>query len=274
MSEYLPYSEQHSIQEAKVALHFQHEFGQQDVERSRDAVAAELKDLLPRSAEIRGSSVAFNLTDPSAPTPMPPVPDHLVGFEFTKIRGDSRPARSLRLVNNSLEVSISDYERWEITLNDTIGYIRTTLALLPLDANPIMAADLQFIDRFAFNGTLDDVDASLLFQQGGDYIAKRCFTSGPLWHCHTGWFDMHPNGRILNHLNIGSAFVDSSPTVTIDHNAVFQLNSPRQSIDALLQPIEENIGLRDILNWLHGRNKQILSELLTQEMQDKIGLQK
>ena len=274
MSEYLPYSDQHSIQEAKIALHFLHEFGQQDVERARSAVETDLKGVLPRSTEIRGSSVAFDVTNPNAPVPMPPVPDHLSGFEFSRIRGDSRSARVLRLVNNLLEVSISDYERWESTRDDSMDYIRTALSALPLDANPIMAVNLQFIDRYAFSGTLDNVDARLLFQYDNDHIAKQCFKAGPLWHCHTGWFDWHESGRVLNHLNIGSTFVDSSPTITIDHAAVSQLDPPRRSTDTLFNPPNESDGLGVILDRLHDRNKAILSELLTQEMQNRIGLQK
>ena len=250
MSKYLPYSGQHSIQEAKIALHFLRESGQQDVERAQCAAETDLRDELPRAEEIRGSSVRFDVTNPNAPAPMSPVPDHLAGFELTRIRGDSRPSRALRLLNNLLEVSILDYERWDITREDSIRYIRTVLSALPLDVNPIMAVNLQFVDRYAFNGAPDDVDVGLLLQEGSHYIARNSFAAGALWHCHTGWFDVRQGGRALNHLNIGSTFVNSSPTVTIDHNAVFQLDEPRQSTDALLRPSDENNGLVAILDCL------------------------
>ena len=62
MGEYLPYADQHSIQEAQVALHFQHDFDQQEITSAR--AGADLKDVLPRSAELRGGSVTVDLSNP------------------------------------------------------------------------------------------------------------------------------------------------------------------------------------------------------------------
>ncbi len=47
MNEYLPYSDHHSIQEARVAVHFQRAFHQFDVERARWMAEADLKLDLP-----------------------------------------------------------------------------------------------------------------------------------------------------------------------------------------------------------------------------------
>ena len=274
MSKYLPYSGQHSIQEAKIALHFLRESGQQDVERAQGAAETDLRDELPRSSEFREIAGTFDVTRQDAPVPIPYGPMQLTGFEISKVKGDGRPARALRLVNNLLEVSVSDYERWEITRDDSLRYFQTALSVLPLDSNPVMAVNLQFIDRYTFNGPPHDVDVSLLFRDGSDYIARHCYASGPLWHCHTGWFESSDGdgGRVLHHLNIGSNIVDLSPAATVDHNVVFQFGVPRQSMGTLFEPPNETDGISDILDRLHERNKTILRELLTQEMQSEIGL--
>ncbi len=226
---------------------------------------------------MRGGEITFDTTNPDTPIHTSTAPARLVGFvgfERSRITGNGQPARILRLADNLLSVSILDYESWEIARRDSITYMLTVMSHLPLDANPIMAANLQFINRYAFSGDLGAANASLLFQDDNKYIAERCFTAGPLWHCHTGWFDdAHGCGRVLNHLNVASTVVDQCPTITIDHNAVFQLNAPRQSTDALLKPLDENAGFDAILDQLHDRSKMILCDLLTPEMSIKIGLQ-
>ena len=122
MSEYLPYSDQHSIQEAKVALQFLHEFGQQDVERAQSASETALQDELPRSSEFRKLTGTFDVTRNDAPAALPHGPMQLAGIELSNVKGDGKPARILRLVNNLLEVSVADYKRWEITRDDSLRY--------------------------------------------------------------------------------------------------------------------------------------------------------
>ena len=274
MSEYLPHSGQHSIQEAQVALHFQQGFDQQHIALARDTAESVLKCDLPRVVEMRQGALTVNMSNPDEPVPMPTEPTQLAGFELAKIQGNGTAARSLRLLNNLLSISIFDYERWEAMRRDSVRYLRSVLSLLPLNANPVMALSLQFVDRYAFNGTLENANARLLLNDGNQYVAEHCFSAGPLWHCHTGWFDDHANGRILNHLNISSTVVDLSPTVTIDHNAVFQFGSPRQTVDSLFNsPSDDTAGLCPVLDKLHDSNKAILTALLTQEMQSRIGLQ-
>ena len=266
---YLPYSEKHSVQEAQIALHFQAPFDQPDIERARNAAAADLKGALPRAAEMLGST--FTIDAASGEMTVAPLQPALAGFERSRVRGDGKPAGTLRLAGAALSVSVANYEGWEIARRQSIAYMLVTLSQLPLNVNPVMRVSLQFIDRYAFNGALDKADARLLFRDDSEYIARRCFTAGPLWHCHTGWFDQHIHGRILNHLNIASAVIDECPTVTIDHNAVLQLNLPRQSTDALREPPEPNAGIDAILNGLYNSNRAILGSILAPEMRPKTG---
>ena len=269
MNTYLPYSEKHSVQEAQIALHFQAPFDRLDIERARNAAEAELKGALPRAAEILGGTFTIDATSREM-TVAPPQPA-LAGFERSRVRGDGKPACALRLADAALSVNVANYEGWEITRCQSVAYMLVTLSQLPLNVNPVMRVSLQFIDKYAFNGALDDADARLLFRDDSEYIARRCFAAGLLWHCHTGWFDQHSHGRILNHLNIASAVIDECPTITIDHNAVLQLNLPRQSTESLLEPAEPNAGINAILNGLYNGNRAILGNILTPEMYHKAG---
>ena len=273
MSEYLPYTEQHSIQEVQVAVQFQHEFGQQEIASARAGVEPEVKDALPRSAEVRGGSVTVEMSNGEAQVRTGSIESSLVGFQYSRVRGDGKPSQILQLANNLVSVNILDYRGWAIARRDSIKYIMALLSFLDLEANPVMATSLKFTDRYTFDGESRDAKAELLFVTVNEHITARCFTAGPLWHCHSGWFDdVDTAGRVLNHLNIGSNLVDLSPTVTIDHEATVHLSTPRQSLPALLRLSEENGGLGVILDTLHNKNKEILSAILQPEMLGKIGM--
>ena len=272
MGEYLPYSGNHSIQEAQIGVQFHHEFGQHEIERARSAAEADLKDVLPRSAEIRGGSVTVDLSNPGVPAQMGPISSVIAGFQFSKVMGDGRPARALQLSGNLVSANIVDYDGWEKIRTDSIYYITTVLAPLPLAGNPVMAFMLRYIDRFTFNGGSNEAKAGSLFMNGNDYIATHCFAAGSSWHCHTGWFDSLDSGRVLNNLNVSSAVIDLSPTVIIDHQATLHLNTPRQSLDAVLAHQDNIRGLSSVLEVLHDSNKGILRAMLLPEMLAKIGI--
>ena len=271
MNTYLPYSEKHSVQEARIALHFQAPFDRPDIERARNAAEADLKGTLPLAAERLGVGGTFTIDAASGEMTVAAMQPDLAGFERSRVRGDGKPACALRLDDAALSVSVANYESWEITRRQSVEYMLVILSQLPLSVNPVMRVILQIIDRYAFNGALDNADTRLLFRDDSEYIALRYFAAGPLWHCHTGWFDQHSHGRILNHLNIASAVIDGCHTVTIDHNAILQLNLPRQSTDALREPPEPNAGINAILNGLYNSNRTILGNILTPEMRHKTG---
>ena len=273
MSEYLPYAGLHSIEEAQVALHLQHEFDQQEIAPARASVEADLKDVLPRSAELRGGSITVELSSLEASVRPGAVPSNLAGFQFSRVRGDGKPAEVLQLSGNLLSVTVSEYTGWNKVRDDGIKYIMAALASLSLEGNPVMAISLQFIDRYTFNGNYKDAKAALLFVKSNEYLSARCFSAGPLWHCHNGWFDVDgADGRVLNQLNIASGLVDQASTVTIDHQATFHLSTPRQSLEALLNPSGEGLGLHVVLDTLHDKNKSILRDILQPETLAKIGM--
>ena len=273
MSEYLPYAGQHSIEEALVALQLQHGFDEQEMASARASVEADLKDVLPRSAELRGGSITVDLSNLEAPVRQGPVSSNLAGFQFSRVKGDGKPAQVLTLSDNVLSVNVLEYEGWNKVQDDGIKYITAVLASLSLAGNPVMTISLQFKDRYTFNGNYRDAQAALLFVKGNEYLSTRCFNAGPLWHCHTGWFDVADAGeRVLNQLNIGSGMVDQASTVTIDHRATFNLSTPRQSLEALLHPSGGSRCLREVLDVLHDKNKSILRALLQPGMLAKIGM--
>ena len=272
MGEYLPYAGTNSIQEAVLALHFLNMVTPEAVERARNKAQADLRTALPKFTDIhRMPEIQISQAGVSTRS----GPARLGGFECSKIRPDTKPARVLRFLDNMLAVNFLEYRNWKTTLEYSLAYIKTVLSSVPLETNPIQAFNLRYIDRYTFDGSPQEPNARMLFQNGNAYMAPRCFESGSMWHCNSGWFEVRDRGdRILNQLKVSSATVDGVSTSTIDHNAIWQLRVRRQTTESLFgQSSGENICFEDALNILHERNCEILRNMLLPDMLKKIGMQ-
>ena len=266
MGEYLPFQEKHSIQEAQINLLFFGQFDRQAIETARGIANAELSEILPISAEVRGGSLQIDITNPSEPSPLGTMSSDLVGFQFSKVQGNGQQARVLQLTENVLSASIMDYESWPVTNQYAYRCFFAALGSLPLNRNPVVGFSLRFIDRFTYSGRPNDARAELLFVKENPHIAPHIFKAGPTWHCNTGWFDStigKGRDRVLHNLNVSSQPVDLSSAVMIDHHATIHLESPRQSMLALWEQPDEEIGLTQALDLLHEQNKEILKSLST-----------
>ena len=274
MGQYLPYAGTNAIQEAVIGVHFGDNFRPQAVERSRAAVVAGLREEFPRSNDIHMAEVKIESTNPSFFRTEEVETARLGGFELLKVKSDGKPARVLRFVENMLTVNFLEYVNWESTLPNSLEYIRLVLSSVNLESNPITALSLRYIDRFTFDGPPNEAEAGLLLRQGNDHLTQQCFAGGPFWHCHSGWFEqISRKSRILSQLNVSSAMVDQAPTVTIDHNAIYQMKAPRQTIESLYEPPSgADSGLAGVLDRLHGLNGSILKDMLLPDMLERIGM--
>lgn len=279
MNGYMPYADDHSVQEAVVAIHFRSAFESRVAERVLEAVKPALTAGLPLcrlvhklpsvNIQENGGGLTFQRADNES---------RLAGFEFARIQANARPARVVRFFDNTLTVNFLDYESWMTTRKDRLDYVKTVLSSLVLDENPVVNFNLRYIDRYTFDGPVDERDrnphAGLLMKGNNDYLSVRCFESGPYWHCNTGWFEHLDGGdRVLNQLEVGSSEVDRAPIVTIDHNSICQLNSFRHSVDSIFDPPSEaDVGIESALDYMHGRNKEVLRNMLLEDVAQRIGL--
>ena len=276
MAEYLPFQKRHSIQEAQISILFPGPFDQKAIEITRGFAQAELSEVLPRSAEVRGGSFRIDITNPASPSPLGLMQSDLAGFHFSKVQASGQPARVLQLAGISLSVSFMDYESWATTIRDALRYLHPVLNSLPLEINPAISFGLRFIDRYTYSGNPKEARADLLFERGNPYLASHAFEAGSTWHCNSGWFDdaIYYDDRVLHNLNVTSSLVELSSTVTIDHQATRHLGAPRDTVVALLAPTGGAMGLVDALESLHDQNKSILGQALLPEMLARIGIEK
>ena len=114
-------------------------------------------------------------------------------------------------------MSFFEYTKWHEVVAQSVSYVRSAVARIPLSEVPVTAFGLRYVDRFTFDGPLEQALPGLLFRPGASYLAPGCLGSGPLWHCNLGWLESrNERERVLNQLNV----IDGVPTTTIDHNAI------------------------------------------------------
>ena len=271
---YRPFAATNSVYEAAVVLVFRRGFDAEPVELARGRVEDDWSKDFSRFQAIHGGEINIDLSDPSSPSQLPTV-SRLTGFQFSSTPSEHKPpSRVLRLSDNTLMVSFSEYPGWKNALAASMNYVKTALTVLPLVNNAVVAFALRYIDRYIFDGPNDQCRADLLFRRDCGHLAPHVFDAGPYWHCHTGWFETQTKARrVLNQLNVASSVVDGHSTVTIDHKATNQLADSCQSIESLLAIHEPSPGLESTLDLLHERNKELIAAALREDMLDAIGIE-
>jgi hypothetical protein len=142
----------------------------------------------------------------------------------------------------------------------------------------IISYSSEYTDRFHGVGNYNDFDASKIFKSDSPYLSPHIFSRKKNWHSHTGYFEPNlddDNYRILTRIN--ADLIDN-----VEENAREVRLLLFHSIKGMAEPYSEepdplpaeilNRGLQNF-KYLHELDKNILREIVTQEMAAAIGLQ-
>jgi uncharacterized protein (TIGR04255 family) len=238
-----------------------------------------LRDDLPAVRHFTQAQASLP-TSPSGP----PVPlgGSTVGLEFASFRRDGSFEWRLLCADRSLTVNCTVYTRWARVWSKARDHLEKALeALSGSKAVRLRAVVLEYVDEFLWRGT-DRVPAfDELVDFGSELLPKNLTRARDLWHLHQGWFATPeellgrvselPAGRVLERLNLDSlarpALGYASEHVVRIHHLMryefFQIPST---------DLSENGSASRSFEALHNLNKRRLSELLTRQAQQRIGL--
>jgi uncharacterized protein (TIGR04255 family) len=204
------------------------------------------------------------------------------GIEFLYLRPDGSPAWVLRFIGNELTVECSRYTRWQQVWGFARRHLEMACDVIAVDNRQyrVRACIFSVLDRF--RATNDAYDLKQLFK-ASSLIHHAAFSHGSLWHGHYGWFDQRPNARVLNTLNLDARREPfGSPELrTVEQGLCVLISHSQQSL--LTNPLvvtpadaEGSKAFWDVvgeeMEEMHSHNKLILTELLTDEMVERIGL--
>jgi uncharacterized protein (TIGR04255 family) len=274
MPGYLPFAGKNAIAEMSVGIQLASPLDQR-VGPAVDSIKAEFAADLPRYEPLQMITINIaNVGPAQVGAPQIPVANaapSVTGFNFTKTRPDGSMARALRAMGNLISMHFSEYVSWAETKPQAMHYIFRCLDRLPiLDRNQVTGILLRYIDRFIFDGPIEEASANRLLQPGSRFVAPQVLDSGYQWHCNSGWFqNLVGEVTALNQLNISSGPLG----VIVDHNSACILPSPSKSVAELVQGRGDNPPLESVLDRQHDTNRFILTSLLNREMLATIGLE-
>jgi hypothetical protein len=207
-----------------------------------------------------------------AVTASPGLGGSLSGVQFSYVQPNARAAWLLRIAADEIRVECSVYTRWKKVWGTAEGYLRQAVEYINQSDKSISAnrVTIQVIDKFVGAPTSYKIGELI---RDRTIVGDTPFENGDLWHVFLGWFDLPKWGRVLNNFNVQSTGegriedplpVESAPySVSITH---FQQATPRKGLGRDLASLSE------VMDFMHGRNKNLLERLLTDEQLDTIGL--
>lgn len=248
--EFEPLNDDHSIEEVMFACHLSRRLG-----------ASDFRGVATAFEKVRSELPAINLDADSA--------------VFAYLRPDGSATWAASLHEGVIAVTCTRYTRWQKVWSTAQTYLTMGLeAVAEPEKAKIAALVLSVSDRFRGQPNSNPQIGGLL--QINDYVMPAAFSVDGLWHSHVGWFD--PNyqmGAALNQLNVDRVTEDAGnlriPALVVRHVQQIRLDHPLPSAASLLNG--NPLSLSSAMEYMHGKNKKILSDLLVPEMQTRITLE-
>ncbi len=259
-----PFSGNHAIQSAVFAVEWAEPLLLADLEKVRSA-AEPLKNEFPASQDQQ--MLVVNMTPGSRSAAQQ---SELGGFVLSRnstfLGG---PNRTIVLNRESIQIHVSDYSRWEKVKSEVASYLRV---LIPAIERPFTELGLQYQDVFNWRAEPEAMPIKDIFRQNSKYLVGNVFSLKNLWHSHHGYFEdfeIPCKFRRLDNINVArvASPIGHAVQVVTSHRAHFS--------DPLWDKMEkDDSSCFEILDGMHSKNKEILRELLSDDVQNMIQLNK
>lgn len=245
-------------------------------QRAFEAFGDELPGLEPIHAKVFNFNQATGVNaDPT---------QYAIGVSRFHSHPDGTHSWRVNIQANAIVVTCFDYSEWEEVWPRARKYLATVCGVMEAP-NEIIEIGFQVIDKFVYETKVDEGAYSIheVFKENCQYLTAKASASGLLWHVYQGWFQAAQGfssaiAKTLHQLNLSSteeALVDKQRLATIvDHRASIRFMPNSMSLQALIREEDGNpISALDMaFNQLRDQNKEIITELLTAEKLESIGI--
>lgn len=269
-----PINSAHSISEVVVFLHFRHALGGDEID-ALFKTRSDLKEDLPIGEEEFAIEANFQF-GPSDNQNIDVKKQRKSGFVLRSVKKDGSPEWAFRLADNTVNINCLAYTRWAETKERVLRYLKWFWGAPPTEERFVELVGLKYVDQFLYQEDESEYAPSDLLNFNSPLISRNIGGVGHLWHCHTGWFaEREEIGRPLVQLNVASApkvIQDKMELVTTIENNIILRKS--ENVEILPDRVEGPHGfLTRVLDDFHNLNKELLSELLSEEAKKRIGLE-
>lgn len=262
-----PIAGNNAIQNAAFAIEWGAELSSADIQETNSKIESELKSDF--SAPLPQNVQNFSFVTDGSQTPrfLPSV--EIGGYLYEKRSPLSTiPTKSITLTRQNLVILINEYSRWETVWEDVQKYF--SIILKNITAQPFTNVGLQYSDVFIWKDEPASLNLCEVFRQSSSYLTPNALNVKSLWHSHHGYI-VDSNAPVKNSRldNINVNLIDNGGTLSVQivtsHRAT--LAAPiwyKKEID--LESISQ------IMKVLHNENKQVMHNLLSDEVCKKIKL--
>ena len=194
----------------------------------------------------------------------------LSGITFDSLMPDGTQELAISIRNTSIVISCGKYTRWDEIWEKSKNYFKLILPLLADKTFTLVG--FECIDEFIISDTSNWKDE--LFSSSSKYIPSNIYELNDLWHSHHGFLindNVPVEHKTLNNINVN--YISESGVSLINK---IQIRTQHQS--RLKQPVKyskdffEDIADK-IMNKNHKFNKELMVDLLSEEMCNRINLE-
>lgn len=207
---------------------------------------------------------------------------------WRKINDEAEPLEEFHIHPGFFHFSAFEYRGWTYTREAILSRLAPVIQLLADRRLTPIGIGLAFIDVF-FNDEPDNYQVTDVFAPHSPYLAQVIYESGHEWKNQVSWSEEVDHAQIESSLSIsarllteeddddrdgdgdatgeGSDAMDSDQHITEIQNKLSVMEDPSQ---AAVSWSKEEVASR--LDLLHSKNKQLLLDLLSEDMIRRIGL--
>lgn len=270
MNGYSPISDRHAVDQAVVGIRF-HRQADDKVFRAAVELAQDLADKhnLPGRVQL----------DPIALTFGKQVISHgfageamlSPGLVFQRVQPSGAMAEELTLERGAVTYRTHSYLRWKDVMYLLEGIVCPVASVLSSgNTKSVSVIELRCIDKFTSESSAR-LKLNQLIRKNSPFVPSIFLEKQEMLHSHTGWFENETDaGRVLINLNIDVVDnPDGNRIATILQVISMQYSENSITFDPGLG-FDENIIAT--FNNLHAVDKDLLKNLITDELQDSIKL--
>ena len=251
-----PSAGDHSIQAAAFMVEWASPMGPDDLEK-----LAALQDQFAALGMHVRKEAGTNLNVSPSGVMVQSTTLGIVEFLKNPTSSPTQPFR-IQLTPERCTIVFSEYSRWEKVWSDVQDWLKI---ILPAAVNlrAVRSCGLQYNDVFHWRDS-SPIDVGQALNKESKYLPTNVFSGSAAWHSHHGYFIELSAHRILENVNIQIAEDRGFPSIAImtSHLAMFPVPVGNDAFDKV----------KDVMPNLHIRNKDILVDVLSVPVQEKIKL--
>lgn len=197
----------------------------------------------------------------------PNSPLALGGVIFDKVLPDGKSEWFINISNGSIIIGNGKYTRWDNIWEQAKNYILAFSSIF--QGLTLASVSIEYVDIFTINTPTGNQWKNELFNQNSKLLPKSIWELDDFWHVHQGHF-INKTYKILNNINVNYSREDFGQqykvVLSTQHRAI--LNSPitLSEDDTLVKEVEIYMQANHLLN------KEVLCDLLSTDMCDKLNL--